>query len=298
MQGHATFFITTARSGTQWLATALKSVYSDLARVEHEAIGYTYRPKLYLRAHDALEDLRSTPRVASHLRGIQADLEHRNYIEVGFPCFAAAPLLHHEFPQKLRLVQLVRHPVFAAASMVTHQWYRGTRTDNLESTITLQPSDAGVYQKEYIDRWNSMSTYERCLFYWTEVHQFAQEVRDQLPDVPFHTVRMEDLVRDPEYYLRDLVDFLGLPYREELLQWVGVRVDFHQKKTGQLMRWQQICDHPLTMKLASDFRYDIETINNWQFQRRYWLYLGWLQKMRKITGRATGKVKTLLSGST
>jgi hypothetical protein len=30
-----TFLITTARAGTQWLATALRDAYPDLLRVEH-----------------------------------------------------------------------------------------------------------------------------------------------------------------------------------------------------------------------------------------------------------------------
>ena len=44
-----TFFITTARSGTQWTASTLNKVYSDLLLAEHEPLGYRYEPRKTLR---------------------------------------------------------------------------------------------------------------------------------------------------------------------------------------------------------------------------------------------------------
>jgi len=105
-----TFFITTARSGTQSLHAALQTVYSDLLVAEHEPIRYAYAPKQCLRDPAALAALRIKPVVRQHLDHIHEVLRHKSYVEVGFPAFATAPLLAEEFGTRLRLVQLVRHP--------------------------------------------------------------------------------------------------------------------------------------------------------------------------------------------
>ena len=192
----AVFFITTARSGTQWLAAGLARYFSHSLVVAHEPVGYAYRPKVYLRADDRLEELRAQPRVARHLDEIHRILQTTSYVEVGFPCFALAPLLLREFGERLRIVQLVRHPVRVAASAVTHRWYQNARSDSLAEDVELAPSDQGVLQRHYASRWPSMTPYEKALFYWSEVHQFAQEVNARLTTVPFHTARFEDLILD------------------------------------------------------------------------------------------------------
>src|SRR5262245_32922140 len=66
---NATFFITTARSGTQWLCETLRKVYPELV-VEHEPIQYAYAPKRCLRNAAALAALRGEPVVRQHLNDI------------------------------------------------------------------------------------------------------------------------------------------------------------------------------------------------------------------------------------
>lgn len=139
---HATFFITTARSGTQWLAHNLSVHYQNELRAAHEPIGYAYRPKVYLRARERLDELSALPAVRKHLDDIHRVLQTRSYIEVGFPAFAMAPLLVRELGAQLRLVQLVRNPVRIAASLVTHRWYQGTRDDTLSADIEVTPGGA------------------------------------------------------------------------------------------------------------------------------------------------------------
>ena len=74
----AVFFITTARSGTQWVAAALAHLFDHSLVVAHEPVGYAYRPKVYLRAYDRLEQLRAEPQVAKHLdESIESCRRHR-----------------------------------------------------------------------------------------------------------------------------------------------------------------------------------------------------------------------------
>jgi len=264
----ATFFIATARSGTQWLADALRRVYPDVLTTEHEPIRYAYQPKTYLRAHDRLDELRALPEVSEHLDGIHKVLETKSYVEVGFPCYAMAPLLVREFGDRLRFVHLLRHPVRVAASVVTHGWYQAHRTDTLSQDIEPVPTDPGVLQTSYRDLWDDMSEYEKGLFYWTEVHLYGREVGMTYPDVPFLTLKFEDIV-DPPAALQQLIRFLGLDYREELGGGVATRVDRYQRRTSVAIDWTEIARHARTLTLAQEFGYDTASLDGRQLRERY-----------------------------
>ncbi len=264
----ATFFIATARSGTQWLADAFRRVYQDVLVTEHEPIRYAYRPKTFLRAHDRLDELRALPEVSEHLQDIHGILESKSYVEVGFPCYAMAPLLVREFGERLRFVHLLRHPVRVAASVVTHGWYQAHRTDTLHADLAPDPMDPGVVQTGYRDRWDDLSAYEKGLFYWTEVHLYGREVHETYPDVPLLTLKFEDIVNPPAA-LQRLTRFLDLDYRVELADGVGTRVDRYQQTTSVPIEWSEIAGHDVTLELAREFGYDTESVDGRQLTRRY-----------------------------
>ncbi len=165
----ATFFIATARSGTQWVCHSLRTVFGDLLAIEHEPIKYAYSPKRCLRNPSALATLRTYPMVRRHLDKIHRTLKDRPYVEVGFPAFAAAPLLLEEFGSHLRLVHLTRHPLRTAASIVIHRWFDPRERPDIMADVALTPTDHGVRLHHYAGRWPQMSPFEKALFNWTEV---------------------------------------------------------------------------------------------------------------------------------
>lgn len=265
----ATFFITTARSGTQSLHAALRAAYSDLLVAEHEPIRYAYAPKQCLRDPAALAALRIKPVVRQHLDHIHEVLRHKSYVEVGFPAFAAAPLLAEEFGTRLRLVQLVRHPVRVAASLVTHQWFDPVRRDDdIQTNIVPVPTDPGVRLKHYRDRWPHMSPFEKALFYWSEVHFYGLEVRDALPSVPFLQLTFEDLVAQTAAHER-LVAFLNVPYRPEWGKAVARRSDNHRRTTVDTIDLADVYKHPEIIALAERFGYNVGDIQKRSFMMRY-----------------------------
>lgn len=262
-----TFFITTARSGTQSLHAALQTAYSDLLVAEHEPIRYAYAPKQCLRDPAALAALRIKPVVRQHLDHIHEVLRHKSYVEVGFPAFAMAPLLAEEFGTRLRLVQLVRHPVRVAASLVTHQWFDPVR-DDIQTNIVPAPTDPGVHLKHYRDRWPHMSPFEKALFYWSEVHLYGLEVRDALPSVPFLQLTFEDLMTQTAAHER-LVAFLNVPYRSEWSKALARRIDKHRRTTVDTIDLADVYKHPEIIALAERFGYNVGDIQNRSFMMRY-----------------------------
>jgi len=275
----ATFFITTARSGTQWLAHGLATHYEDELCVAHEPIGYAYRPKLYLRAHEQMDELKTLPAVQEHLERIHRTLRTKPYVEVGFPCFAMAPLLLRELGTQLHLVQLVRHPVRVAASLVTHRWYQNTRKDTLSEDIELAPSDPGVVQKHYMRRWAKMTPYEKGLFYWTEVHLFGRDTEQTHPSVPFHRVRFEDLIDSPDAMM-DLAAFLDIPYRTAWGKSIDTPVDHYAHRTPIPINASLIRFHETTVRMAERFGYDMARVDLRGIESRYRA-----KPPRSLTGR-------------
>jgi len=255
MQKAATFFITTARSGTQWLAQTLATIYPDLLVVEHEPIRYGYSSKIYLRNPAALTDLRAKPVVREHLDRIHGVLRQKSYVEVGCPAFAAAPLLTVEFGERLRLVQLVRHPVRVAASITAQQWLDPGRRNAVQDDIAPTPTDPGVYLRHYGARWATMTPFEKSLFYWAEVHLYGLEVRKELPDVPFLQLTFEDLLAGTSAQER-LAAFLDVPYRTAWREASAIRIDALPKEMNTIDR-SALQDYPEIASLARHFGYDI-----------------------------------------
>jgi hypothetical protein len=269
-----TFFITTARSGTQWVHEALRYLYSDLLVTEHEPIRYSYSPKRCLRNPAAMAALRTDPIVRRHLDEIHRTTKERNYVEVGFPAFAAAPLLWEEFGERLRLVQLVRHPVRVAASIVTHRWFDPDPLDraDLKEHVVLTPNDPGVRLGHYAERWAGMTAFEKALFYWTEVHLYGREVQDAFFSVPFLRVNFEDILAREETRRR-FAQFLGVPYRSDWNDFPQRRVDRYHNQTYNAIDVRNIHGIPEARHLAADFGYDIDGIENGELQERYRLSL-------------------------
>ncbi|MDH3602305.1 MAG: hypothetical protein OEU26_22050, partial [Candidatus Tectomicrobia bacterium] len=105
----ATFFISTGRCGTQWLAFHLQQHMADTAVVEHEPLQH-YAPSHQLQdseeaAGDEVADTRE------HLERIEHILTQHDYIECGWPCWRALTYIQQRLQGRVRFVFLTRHPI-------------------------------------------------------------------------------------------------------------------------------------------------------------------------------------------
>lgn len=280
----ATFFITTARAGTQWICNGLREHYSDLLVAEHEPVGYAYMPKRYLRNEALLDELRMDPVISRHFERIHQTLGAKSYVEVGFPAYALAPLLVREFQDQLRLVHLIRHPVYVAASVASHHWYESTRKDRLPVAVQPDPWDHGVIQKHYSSRWPHLSTFEKALFYWTEVHLFALEVQVLYRDVPFQVLKFERMLGVPAE-LECLASFLGVPFRPEWEKTTSTPIDRYRQKTTAAINWREVFRHAQTVALAERFGYDLDSVDGRGVRTRYHRNVWTSALLRAVRGR-------------
>ena len=266
----AVLVLSTGRCGTQWLAATLDELYGDRVTVTHEPIGPEYRCREFFRAYDRLDDMAAVPKIASHLATIETTLRSRSYIETGWPLFSALPLFLERLAAPVRIVHLTRHPVPTAISHMAHKTYGGSpRVDGYTQLAALDAFCPGVRRTEVRAKWDDFTPYEKTLFWWTEVHLYAEELQQRYPQVPFHRVKAEDMLSGDGDTLQDLCAFAGLPFREQLQERTTKRVDQWHHRTDTEFDWRRVADHPATVGLAERLGYDFSTVDERALAVRY-----------------------------
>jgi hypothetical protein len=261
-------FLTTGRCGTQWLAGGLRERYGERIEVEHEPLGPLYRPREFFRRYDDPGAILAVPEVREHVDRIARSPFH---VETGWPLFPALPLLAERFPERLRVVHLTRHPVPTALSHLAHNSYAGSPRDDAYTRLaTLGPSDANVLQANYAARWDSLTPYERCLFWWTEVNAFGLEWEERFGGtVPFLRVRAEEMLAGSRPVLERLVEFMGLPWDESWVEQAERVVDRWHHHTDQDVDPLLVREHPLCVEAAARLGYDVSDLDVEALEARY-----------------------------
>jgi hypothetical protein len=256
------FVVSTGRCGTQWLAHALRETYADLALVRHDPIGARYNLGHYLRRWDAAGEAAASPDAAAEIELMRSTTATRAYIDTGWASAALLPWLFSEFPGRVRVLHLVRHPVPTAISMVSLDMYAPERRrDEWAELATLNPGSPGVAQPGYAERWAEMTAYERCLFWWGEINSYAAELHQRYPEVPFQVARTEDMFDPASPALREITAFTGLPWRGALGEARDRRVDSWRFEPDEAINWRQVEHHPLVMRLMAVHGYGLEEIS-------------------------------------
>jgi hypothetical protein len=260
-------FLSTGRCGTQWVTAGLRELHPRVA-AEHEPIGPLYKPRRYFRCYDNPKTILEVPEVARHLDRVAR--EPRAYVETGWPLFAALPLFAERFGERLRVVHLTRHPVPSALSHLAHNSYAGSaRDDAYTRWATLGPSDPGVLQTGYAERWGEMSPYEKCLFWWTEVHLYGLEAPGRLDGIPFLVVRSEDVLGGSPPALERLLEFMDLRWSAGWVEHARRVVDRWHHHTDADVDPLQVLAHPAAVDTAARLGYDAAELDRSALAARY-----------------------------
>lgn len=260
--------LSTGRCGTQWLTATAQELAGSLIEVRHEPIGAAYAPRRHFRNYAAPHAVLEEPDVTTHLDWV--DGLKRPYLETGWPLFAALPLMAERWTDRLRVVHLTRHPVPTALSHLAHSCYAGSdRHDPFTCLATLGPGDPRVFMPAYAARWEGLSPYERCLYWWAEVNRFGLEFSERYAAIPLLRVRSEALLGGEREALRSLVAFLGLPWDERWAAATRRRVDRWHHHTDRPFDPLAICRHPSFVTIAETLGYDMQGIDHEQLRARY-----------------------------
>lgn len=190
----ARFLISTGRTSTQFLATKLSKELPGSV-VHHEAIGAKYLSRRIFRRPVVARKTAATNQLISEtLTGIEDCLAAgQEYIDVGWPSFAWIPYLSRRFGDDLRFMHLVRNPFMVAASLTTHGLFSTPkgRANIFEKLSMIHASDKRVFYTKIAAKGAAFTAFERNLFHWLELNQFALEQHETKGFAGF--ARFEDL---------------------------------------------------------------------------------------------------------
>lgn len=274
---YAVFFISTGRCSTQFFADTLTEYYKELAVVRHEPFNSQYNPPRYFSAFHRKANIRLSSILEDHVAFINDTLENKHYIETGWPVYGALPFILSRLQGRVKVVHLYRHPLRVAASLTTHNVYaRG----EWSKKMSISPSDYGVVQGHLSGKkWNSMATFEKCLFWWTEINQYALDLQKYYKFTPWFSIRWEDLFIDNrESELGRLLEFLDFPSKEVFLNSLGSKTDKFSIKTTENIDPECLNNYPAALQVMGHFgytydhrmakelhaRYKIPLHNKWQ----------------------------------
>ena len=175
------FLLSTGRTSTQNLASILADSLPQVT-VEHEGIGPDYHSRrVFRRPRNYFGVLGKHVQIQRKLIEIEDLLaEDKSYIDVGWTSYAWLPYFAARFGESLRFAHLVRNPFSVAASHATHGIFvpnvsRGRRTERIAA---IHPNDPTVYHKNVAENAETFSPFEKNLFNWLEINQFALEQHD------------------------------------------------------------------------------------------------------------------------
>ena len=262
----ATFVLSAGRCGTQWLAKHLGETYADRAAVVHEPLFIHYLPRQLLGVGDPSKS-DNAKLILDHVARIERQLAGGDYIECGWQCYAAIPYFAVRFAGRIRVLHLTRDPVLSASSLVTHRCYGSPpRPDGLTEKAQLTPFDAGTSLGEYRERWGELDPFDKCLYFWAEIHALALRLERDL-GVPWLRLKFEDLFGGDG--LDRLLDFLGLPRRPAIYEARGRRFDRFRFKTDLTWRAEAVRRHPRIVSIARDLGYAAPSEDTEAIRERY-----------------------------
>ncbi len=249
----ATFVLATGRSGTQWLARTIRHVYPDLIVAMHEPLFFDYNPRQLLATGDPAH-IDTADKVLAHIEAIERTLDQRPYLETGWFAYACMRYLAKRLDGRFQVIHLTRHPVRAASSLFTHRCYADQPlVEGLNEKALLTPFDAGVRFPDYRSRWADLDGFQKCLYFWLELHGLALELEDEL-QVPWLRVKFEDLFNRTG--LEPVLDFLGLPHRPAVFAAQDVRVDRYSLAADAAWDPETVRSHPRVIDMARRLGYE------------------------------------------
>jgi hypothetical protein len=265
---HAVFFISTGRCGTQWFADKLSTHYQQWAVVKHEPFQVEYKPRLYFNVYHRKKVADLSPAIESHLGFITDTIQDLNYIETGWPVYGALPFIISRLQRQVKIVHLYRHPLKVAASLAAHKVYsRGEWTQ----AVSISPSDYGVVQN-YLEgqRWNTMSEFEKCLFWYTEINHFALTLKRTFSSVPWLSIRFEDVFcENGGNELAKLLDFLALPEKERFINERTEKTDRYALKIEKMPEIHSFEKYPKVVEQMEQLGYQYNDRIDLEIRTRY-----------------------------
>lgn len=254
----AVFFVSSGRSGTQWLCDLLQTQFADRCVARHETLQADYNIRRFLGNASAIEAAAEKASIDQHIRFIKAIDDSIPYIETGWTSVGVLPYLADQLGDRFRLVQLTRHPVNSALSLSCQGMHQPGRNDSSEEWSYLDPFIDGSTYPELREKWSTMNPYERCLYQWYEIHRFGDSFAEQLSPDRFMRAQFEQMVTAGSGCLEEILHFCGLSGDVDLEESRKKRFDRYPSFKAFSGDWRSIHSYPKFVELTVKYGYGFD----------------------------------------
>jgi hypothetical protein len=233
----------------------------------------------------ALED----PVIGGFVHGVARSAESQPVLIFGNTLSHLAPIFHRVLGDRLRLLHLHRDPVVNSASIYVKtrpELWRLGRFEDDPYGLRISAFDPHARFIEYRDRWPSLSAFEVILYQWLERHAYAVEAAVRMPEIPFLSLRSEDLFDDPHRVIEQLAGFVGLDppgptaLRKARRNQTWTRI-LERRPMGD--RWRVFAVHSALLELARELGHPMDPHALEREMARYQLPPGILPWLRHHT---------------
>lgn len=219
------FVATTGRSGTNTLQQLLDAVPGCASRHEPEPVMHEQVMRRYNEGDDSLMRWMFFERKLPHIYWTAR--HQRWYAETNhifIKCFADAAV--EALGPRLRVVQLARDPEAVAASFVHRRLAVYGSAEHRDYDYTLHP----LAERNLLRPWDDPAVcrhfshvYFEYIWQCYEIEARTRRFRRDHPHVPVYRIETPQL-NDPES-VRDLLEWIGMPFTDAVHQRIGTRVN-------------------------------------------------------------------------
>jgi len=137
------------------------------------------------------------------------------------------------------------------------------------------------------DKWELMTEFEKCLFWWTEINNWALNLQRDFSEIPWFSLKYEKVLsKNGRGELRKLLSFLSLPEREDFISSRCKRIDKFVARTDESIDVNIIKKYAKTVEVMKLLEYDYDSHIMKNIDSRY---------QRSMLRRFAKKVKRIYS---
>ncbi|QEF99474.1 hypothetical protein Mal15_35390 [Stieleria maiorica] len=250
--------VSTGRCGTTFLEKSFRNSFANRDNwVTHEHLKQQItRVGKYHRCYDptSRSDMVNAE-IRSLLTHWKSVAKSGPVVDFGWTMRSLVPYFYEQLANQLRVLYVHRHPIEVAASFKLIGNYSIYNSEDW----AIIPRHPNALYPQFAARWDSMTPFEKCLYYWLEVNAAAQELKQVYPELNVLEVKSSDLFRS-EDVLQSIVEFTGFDCynrpvdksRERNRREIFL---LERRPIGQ--EWIRYQEHPEIIEFAQRLGYDM-----------------------------------------
>ena len=285
-----TLTVSTGRCGTSFLYHSLYESFVDSERVSNPWITHEFLDTSIVKTgkthrsynQDDITKLKKIPEVTALIDRWSEISRTDPVVDFGWTMRSLIPMFIDLFGMRVKIIFVHRNPVEISASFANMgAYYDPSYTPDGQRKIwSINPGNQKCIHSEYSQRWSTMSRFEKCLFMWLEVSEYAAELHQRFPQNEYLNVSSSSLFSDQETLnkVAKFCGFDGIPLRSSRKNKLTQRSQEQYPLSNR--EALSVFSHPEVISMANKLGYELTEENVLDSTKKYYLPKGLFPKLR------------------